>query len=138
MPIRRVLPVFLLGAVAIGCQVLPAPTPTPVPAGTGELRVTALAGPVCPVEQEPPDPACAPRTVPGAPIFVQPADGRDILVAQARADGDGVAVFDLPAGDYLVLGGDVEGLMGRPDPMVVSVVADDSVSVELTWDTGIR
>jgi hypothetical protein len=138
VPLLRVLLVVLLGAIATGCHLFPAPVPTPVPAGVGQLQVMALAEPVCPAEQEPSDPACVPRAVPGALVFVQPADGRDILVAQTRANADGVAVLDLPAGDYVVLGGDVEGLMRRPEPTHVSIAPHETLSVELLWDTGVR
>src|SRR5664280_2442019 len=62
----------------------PAPTATPVPTATSAappsnavpatggpwIIGTATAGPVCPVERYPPDPACAPRPVAGATITV--------------------------------------------------------------------
>lgn len=127
-------PVTLLILLAVGC--LPA-TPTP-PAATGTLRVEVVAGPVCPVEQQPADPDCEPRPVQGARIFVQPGDGRDIPVAEATTDERGHASIELAAGDYLLAGGDVDGLMGRPDPATVTVSAGQTVTVTLTYDTGIR
>lgn len=131
---RRTL--AIIGALLLaGC--LPVPTPTPA-GGTGTLSVTAVAGPVCPVEQDPPDPACAPRSVAGARVFVQPGDGRDILVAQGATDADGVFELELPTGDYIVIGGEVEGLMGLPEPVTVAVVAGQTTTVTLTYDTGIR
>jgi hypothetical protein len=95
-------------------------------------------GPVCPVEQVPPEPGCEPRPVAGAPVFVQPGDGRDIMVAQATTDDDGMARITLPAGDYIVAGGDVEGLMGRPSTVGVVAAADAITTVDLVYDTGIR
>lgn len=131
---RRTL--AIIGALLLaGC--LPVPTPTPG-AGTGTLSVTAVAGPVCPVEQDPPDPGCAPRLVAGARIFVQPGDGRDILVAQGATDADGVVELELPAGDYIVVGGEVEGLMGLPEPATVTIEAGQAATITLTYDTGIR
>ena len=60
----------------------------------GVIEVRAVAGPVCPVETVPPDPACEPRPVAGAPIFVMPADGRDVVVAQGTTDEDGLVRLD--------------------------------------------
>lgn len=113
----------------LGCDV-------DLPSGT--LRVHVTAGPVCPVESDPPDPNCAPREVADAPIRVMPADGRDIVIAEGRTDATGRLTLTVPAGDYLVVGGDVEGLMGAPEPAPVSVVEGDAVDVELGYDTGIR
>jgi hypothetical protein len=127
-------PVTLLILLVVGC--LPA-TPTPS-AATGTIRVEVVAGPVCPVEQEPPDPHCKPRPVAGARIFVQPGDGRDILVAEATADEGGMATIEIAPGGYIIVGGEVEGLMGRPDPTTVTVSAGQTVSITLAYDTGIR
>ena len=115
------------------------PTAPPTP-GNGEsgIAVTAVAGPVCPVEQDPPDPNCEPRPVEGATIFVQPADGRDIIVAQGTTGADGTVRLDVPPGDYIVSGGAVEGLMGGPEPATVTVAAGNLEIVVLAYDTGIR
>lgn len=128
------LRILLLIAAVAGC--VPAATASPTSAGT--LEVEVVAGPVCPVERDPPDPDCAPRPVGGARIFVQPADGRDIIVGEATTDEAGRAMIELAPGDYLVLGSEVEGLMGRPDPTAVTVVAGQTVTITLAYDTGIR
>jgi hypothetical protein len=127
-------PVTLLILAMVGC--VPA-TPTPS-AATGTLQVEVVAGPVCPVERDPPDPDCEPRPVEGARIFVQPGDGRDILVAEATTDALGRATIEIAPGDYILVGGDVAGLMGRPDPTTVTVAAGQTVTITLTYDTGIR
>ena len=129
-------PILLLVALLLaGCV----PGATPRPGGAdGTLEVTVTASPVCPVEQDPPDPGCAPRPVEGAPIFVQPADGRDIMIAQGTTDADGVVVLRVPPGDYVVSGGEVSGLMGLPEPTAVSVDAGATSTLDLGYDTGIR
>lgn len=104
----------------------------------GTIEVTVVAGPVCPVEQNPPDPACEPRPVQGARILVQPGDGRDILVGEATTDADGHGIIRLPPGEYIVFGMDVEGLMGRPEPVAVSLESGETMSLDLVYDTGIR
>ena len=126
-PLVAVLLVLLLAAC----------TPQPS-AGMGSIQVDAFAGPVCPVETEPPDPDCAPRPVEGALILVQPGDGRDIVVAQGETDTEGRVVLNLPPGSYVVFGGAVDGLMGAPEPVTVAVEAGARTLVALEYDTGIR
>jgi len=113
-------------------------TPSPSDSVIGSIQVDALAGPVCPVERDPPDPDCAPRPVEGALILVQPADGRDIVVAQGETDSEGRVLLDVPPGNYVVIGAPVEGLMGAPEPIAVTVQANDTTPVALGYDTGIR
>jgi hypothetical protein len=127
----------MLMLVLGGC--VPAASATPASDGeTGTIEVRVVAGPVCPVEQDPPDPGCEPRPVDGALILVQPADGRDIVVGQATTDADGHAAIELAAGDYLVFGAEVEGLMGVPDVVPVTVAPGGTITVDLAYDTGIR
>jgi len=104
----------------------------------GSIQVDAFAGPVCPVETEPPDPDCAAQPVEGALIVVQPADGRDIVVAQGETDAEGRVLIELPPGSYLVIGTAVEGLMGTPAPVTAGVEAGGRTLVGLEYDTGIR
>ncbi|HJP72144.1 MAG TPA: hypothetical protein VJ975_10530 [Candidatus Limnocylindria bacterium] len=125
-------PTFLIALVLVACT--PAAT---TPPGLRTVTVRAVAGPVCPVETVPPDPACEPHPVAGAPIFVMPADGRDVVVAQGTTDDDGLALLDVPPGAYIVTGGEVAGLMGLPSPTPVTV-GSEPVSLVLAYDTGIR
>ena len=124
--------------LALGALILAACTPSasPEPA-EGIIEVRAVAGPVCPVETVPPDPACEPRPVAGAPVFVMPADGRDVVVAQGTTDEDGLVRIDVAPGAYIVIGGEVVGLMGQPSPTPVTV-GSTPVSITITYDTGIR
>ena len=108
------------------------------PAEGGSIVVVAMAGPVCPVESDPPDPSCAPRPVAGAPVVVTPADGSDEVVAQGETDADGRLTLAVPLGDYLVSAGEVEGLVAAPEPVVVSVLANLTTEVPVAYDTGIR
>lgn len=105
------------------------------PAVTGVL-VQALAGPVCPVEQDPPDPACAPRPVVGA--IVRILDGQGQEIAAGQLDETGSALIPIAPGAYVVVPEAVEGLMGTPGPQDVVVVDGRSTPVALAYDTGIR
>jgi hypothetical protein len=96
----------------------------------------ATAGPVCPVETNPPDPACAPRPVVGARVVALDASGA--VVAEMRTDDAGGFAFDLPAGAYTIQADPVDGLMGVPAPLAVTVIDGAMTSVDLAYDTGIR
>ena len=128
------LPVALLCLLAVSaCDGAAATT-----GETGTIAVTVLAGPICPVMRDPPDSGCDDRPVPGARILVQPADGRDIVVATIVTGDDGRGTVDVPPGTYLLVPQASEGLMSVPEPLQVVVVAGATASVDLGFDTGIR
>jgi hypothetical protein len=101
-------------------------------AATGELRLRVSAGPTCPVETDPPDPACAPRVVERAVVVL---DGPTHVTVDVRG---GVATVDVPAGTYHVVAKPVPGLMGTPEPTTVKVIAGATTPLQLSYDTGIR
>ena len=109
----------------------------PVP-GSGPVRLLAslTAGPTCPVEQNPPDPACAPRPVPGAELIVRTPDGAE--AARGVSDENGVVDVALPAGAYYLEPQAVEGLLGTPAALAVSALAGTEIQLRLDYDTGIR
>jgi len=95
----------------------------------------AHAGPTCPVESTPPDPACDDRPVPGAQIEVIDTSGS--LVAEIETRDDGTFTVTLPVGAYTFAPQPVEGLMGTPGE--IEVVVDGPVTgVDVAYDTGIR
>ena len=97
---------------------------------------TVTAGPVCPVEKNPPDPGCAARSVAGAVLLVRDGSGEE--VARTTAAADGTFFVDLPPGGYVVEPQAVEGLMGTASPQ--SIVVNDGVAtqIQVDYDTGIR
>jgi hypothetical protein len=95
----------------------------------------AHAGPVCPVETTPPDPSCEDRPVGGAVVRVHDSEGA--AVAEAATAVDGTFTVELPAGEYTVVAQPVEGLLGTPPPIELTVVGEVS-GVDLAYDTGIR
>ena len=114
--------------------------PVAIPAEGGPwIAGRALAGPVCPVERVPPDPACAPRPVAGAVIVVRDIGGAE--VARATTARDGTFLVAVPGGgSWTVEPQPAEGLLGTA-PAVVVEVADASAAwaaVDVAYDTGIR
>jgi len=114
------------------------PDAWPSPGGDGRtgLLISATSGPTCPVEQDPPDPACAPRPVAGALAIIRDTAGAE--VTGATLDERGFAFVELPPGGYVVEAQPVEGLLGTPSPVSATVVAGAGALVELAYDTGIR
>jgi hypothetical protein len=110
----------------------------PPTGGAGDIGVTVhlIAGPVCPVEQIPPAPNCAPRPVVGAEVGIY--DPHANLVATATSDDEGKVVFDVPAGAYYVAASPVEGIMLDPEPQAFAAIGGDDVGLVLSYDTGIR
>ena len=110
--------------------------PSPVGADATGIGGIAVAGPVCPVETVPPDPACAPRPVAGAVLVIR--DGAGSEVARTTTEADGSFFVEIAAGDYVVEPQPVEGLMGTAAALEVTVVDGIATQVQLDYDTGIR
>ena len=101
------------------------------------VRGTVTAGPTCPVERDPPDPACAARPVAGAVLVFTDVGGTEVVRTTTAVDG--TFAVDLAPGAYHVAAEPVEGLMGTPEPMDFEVVAGAApTELELSYDTGIR
>jgi len=113
----------------------PSPGSGDVTSDTG-IEVTALAGPVCAVERFPPDPACAPKPVPGATILVASAGGDQQLTIVTDAAGRGFAA--LAPGAYTLTAQGAAGFMNGPDPQQLTVEGGHVTEITLTYDTGIR
>jgi hypothetical protein len=130
----------------------PPPTGTPAASGGGSavppvaipssggpwLIGVVTAGPTCPVERNPPDPACAARPVVAATIIVRGAGGQELARTLTAADGRyRVAVA---AGGVEVEGAPVAGLLRAPVPVAAVVPAGQAawLRVDLAYDTGIR
>lgn len=110
-------------------------SPAASAAALSGIQGTATAGPVCPVEKVPPDPACAPRPVAGAVIVIRAAGGAEVARVQTAADGGYRA--DLPPGIYDVVPQPAEGLLGTAPTQRVTIGAG-VLTLDLAYDTGIR
>lgn len=111
----------------------------PSPAG-GPPRITGTvtAGPVCPVERNPPDPSCAPRPVAGAVIVGTDAAGNEVGRATTAEDGTYELVVG-KTGTILLTPQPVQGYMGTAPPVTVTLAGPGDVAVvDLAYDTGIR
>jgi hypothetical protein len=132
MALRLLLGIAVVGLLAACGGSVEATTTMP----QGTLAGQALAGPTCPVETTPPDPACAPRPVPGAVLLV--LDAGDERVAEIITDDEGRFSAAIAAGSYRLVPQPVEGLMGTAEPQDVTIEAGETTTVVVGYDTGIR
>ncbi len=102
--------------------------------GANGLRITVGAGPTCPVEQA--NNPCPPNPVAGAVIVIRDSNGNQ--KGEVRSGADGMAVIDLPAGEYVLEPQPVQGMMGMAKPMSVTVGDGGPTEVTILYDTGIR
>ena len=109
-----------------------------IPPGTvvTGVRGLVIAGPVCPVEQIPPDPACAPRPVEGAVLIVRGEDGAE--AGRAQSDGRGFFELALEPGRYTLEPQPIEGFLGGASPVSFTVEEGAATPITVEYDTGIR
>jgi hypothetical protein len=100
------------------------------------MTIVATSGPGCPVESNPPDPACAPGPVVGAKVVVK--DGKGVVVAEGTTGLTGTLDLAVSPGLYTVEASPVEGLVGTPELKSVNVTDGARAIVDLGYDTGIR
>jgi hypothetical protein len=126
---RWVLAVILVGLVGACSPDLPSDATATI---TGRL----VAGPVCPVETNPPDPSCAPRPLVGSEVIATLSDGTEIRAVSGEDGGFRIA---LPPGQATITFAAADSPMVAPDPITVTIAADQTLDVgEVAYDTGIR
>jgi hypothetical protein len=127
------LVVLVVGSIGCSEIGLPIETPTP-PSG---IRGTVVLGPTCPVESTPgandPVPCLTPYS---ANLVIIDSEGARVESVTSAADG-GFQV-DLPPGDYVVTPATGADTYPVAQPVSVTVVSGQYVSVEINYDTGIR
>lgn len=134
--------VVVLGIVLLGCTSPSGsrgPSPTVSPAGPPpSVSGLVTAGPVCPVERNPPDPSCVPRPVVGAVIEALDAAGNAVARASTATDGSYVLTIG-ETGTFAITAQPVAGFMRAPAPVTVTLAVPGATErVDLEYDTGIR
>ena len=127
----------LLGVLALAITPSCATTRSSSPVVDYAVSGVVTAGPTCPVQQDPPDPACDDRPVPGALLLISKEGDRDAY-GQVVVDSEGRFETRLPAGTYVLEPQPVEGLMGTAHPVQFEVGPNRPVDLVIEYDTGIR
>ncbi len=139
----RSRPRFVIGCIPLALAILAGcSSPAVIPAGPPTtITGTVTAGPVCPVERNPPESQCAPRPVAGATIVVTDSGGHEVVRTTSAADGTYSAAVGR-AGTFTVSALPVAGLMGLPKPVTVTFASakgeGEVARADLEYDTGIR
>ncbi|MFA5944378.1 MAG: hypothetical protein WC876_07935 [Candidatus Thermoplasmatota archaeon] len=126
----RLVVLFLLASALAGCMGEPDVTDS-------GIEGTAMMGPTCPVQRDPPDPACADRPYEGDLVVTTPDQGR--VIKGFTTDAQGEFRVAVAPGDHSI----------RNDPAsdnlpwcsvqgTITVVAGAFTRVEVSCDTGIR
>lgn len=103
---------------------------------TAKFEITAVAGPVCPAETDPPSPECAAQPVENAVIIIETADADEI--ARGTTNADGVVTIDVAPRELSIVPQPVEGYMGTAGSVTVTALDGQTVQVVVDYDTGIR
>jgi hypothetical protein len=103
---------------------------------SGIVEGMVLLGPTCPVERDPPEPGCGDRPY-STELEAVPASGRGDAV-RFHSEGDGSFTVPLPPGNYTI-----RSASNAQQPPTCSspefmVVADATVRVDVSCDSGIR
>jgi len=108
----------------------------PVQYGTLEGKVSI--GPICPVERNPPDPACLPtaQTYAAWPIGVY--KGSTLVDTLEPMPPDGSYSLELPVGSYTLNLEEQMGIGADNLPAEIVLYADKTTTFDVEIDTGIR
>lgn len=108
-------------------------------AGTGSrviVQGSVLLGPTCPVEQNPPQPGCAPKPY-ETTIKILPA-GSLTPLATVSSNASGTFSVSLAPGTYTLQAQGGNGVPPTCRPLAVTVKAGAAQTVTIQCDTGIR
>ncbi len=101
------------------------------------IKGTVSAGPTCPVERTPPDPACADKPV-ATNVWISRKGTPSQVFATTASDKAGNFQISLPPGEYVIQAGS----SGTPFPRCANAAATVGptgyTSVAVSCDTGIR
>lgn len=124
----------LMALVLAGCS---GSTPAPIGPADGGIYGTAMMGPTCPVERDPPDPNCADRPFHGD-LVVTKRDDPIVTVKEFHTGDDGTFNVTLPPGFYRIQTPEGQTLPRCHTQDAVTVVAGRYVKAGVACDTGIR
>jgi hypothetical protein len=99
------------------------------------IRGTVMAGPTCPVERNPPDPACADKPL-ATTVAVFRKGNAVTPFATTKSNASGAFEFSIPPGDYVVGAG--ESALPRCTQTPATVGPNTYTNITIECDTGIR
>ena len=106
---------------------------------TADIGVVAgkvVAGPVCPVQTDPPTPGCEDQPVGDAPILMGEVGSEELIPVHVAADG--TFSVQAPAGTYVITADPLQEFLGTPEPIEFTIEAGEILDLVVIYDTGIR
>jgi hypothetical protein len=106
----------------------------------GFLEGKISIGPICPVEHDPPDPACLPtaETYKAYPVGIFSPDGNH-KITQINPALDGMYSLKLDPGNYLIILETGQKKIGGSNlPIKVKIFSQNKTTLNIDIDTGIR
>lgn len=101
------------------------------------IKGTVMAGPTCPVVQNPPDPACADKPV-ATNVWISRKITPQQIFATTQSDAKGTFQLSLPPGEYVVQAGSSGVPFPRCTDASATVAPSGYTEVTVSCDTGIR
>ena len=101
------------------------------------VKGTVVAGPTCPVERTPPDPACADKPI-QTNVWISRKVAPQQIIATTYSDKQGVFQLSLPPGDYLLQAGSSGVPYPRCTDTSATVGPSGYTNIVVNCDTGIR
>ena len=134
-----------VGRTGTNCEfVCPSATTTPPTGGGGGIlpynsgiQGVVMAGPTCPVERNPPDPACADRPT-ATNIWISRKTAPQQVIATTQSDKQGTFQLSLPPGEYVIQAGSSGLPFPRCSDTTATVGPSGYTNVVVSCDTGIR
>ena len=103
---------------------------------TSGIKGTVLAGPTCPVERNPPDPACADKPI-ATNIWISRAVAPQQVIATTQSDKRGAFQLSLPPGDYVLQAGSSGVPYPRCNDTAATVGPSSYTAAAISCDTRI-
>jgi hypothetical protein len=106
---------------------------------TGQLKGIVSIGPICPVETDPPLPACLPtaETYKAYQVGIWTANGNK-LITTLNPELDGSYETELLSGTYMVKLVNQQAVGGSNLPVIVTIYGSGITLLDINIDTGIR
>jgi hypothetical protein len=122
-----------VGRTGPNCEFAKCPDAPPVPTEVGTVSGTVLLGPVCPVQHDPPEEACADKPYEGDFVLVNGG-----ITKSVRSNAKGLFSVEVPVGTYRLSSVSQRVMPSCAPVESVVVEAGQNTSVVVSCDSGIR
>jgi hypothetical protein len=101
----------------------------------GNVQGTVTLSPTCPVEQTPPEPACAPKAFLTEVTAIK--KGGQEIAGHVKTTNTGTYNLALPLGSY-ILHASTTGMLPRCADKEITIRSSETITIDISCDSGIR